>query len=678
MRPFTLIAAALMTATSTSIAATGPDQTPDLQRVVLSTGGVAYFELAARVEGDARLTLPVRLDQVDDVLKSLVVLDPAGAPAGVEVAGREPLAQRFRDLPFPAEALESPVALLLALRGAEVMTRGARELSGRILSVTQDRVRLPDGQGTVTRYRLTLASEQGLRHVLLEDLESLRFTDRELGAQVREALALIAAYRAKDTRSVHIHTHGQGAREVRLGYLAAAPLWKVTYRLALDPEGENALVQAWGLLENMTGRDWQGVQLSLSSGNPVTFRQSLYQSYYVERPEVPVEVLGRVLPPPDTGAVARPEPQAAPMPPMAAERALKRGRAAMLSAPAESFDEIMAGAAAEEAPPVAAASAEEVAEQVLFTVERPVDVAAGHSLMVPIVHRRLPARRLVLYQPETHPRHPLGAVRLTNESETALPPGVVTVYTAQEAGAYLGDARLDGIPAGDSRLLTFAVDRNLSVDRDSHSQREVTRGRIVAGVLHLTRLERRLTDYRLRTTQDRTLWLEHPRRSGWRLVSHRDARLEEETADRYRLGLDLEAGESQTLQVVEERQVEETQHLSNLRPQQIQLYANDKTLPDDLRAAFARVAELQARVEELEQAIRRAEAEVESVHEDQERIRRNMESLDRNSDLYRRYVDKLTAQEDRLEQTDRRLKSLRDAHTTARKALAKYVRDLTL
>ena len=45
-----------------------------LKRVVLSTGGVGYFEYEARVEGNATLALDVPLDQVDDVLKSLVDL----------------------------------------------------------------------------------------------------------------------------------------------------------------------------------------------------------------------------------------------------------------------------------------------------------------------------------------------------------------------------------------------------------------------------------------------------------------------------------------------------------------------------------------------------------------------------------------------------------------------------
>jgi hypothetical protein len=86
-----------------------------LKRVMLSTGGVGYFEHEAVIEGDAELELDVRLDQVDDVLKSIVVYDDQGGVGSVSLPGRAPLAQVFRDLPFPRAALESLVALLNAL-----------------------------------------------------------------------------------------------------------------------------------------------------------------------------------------------------------------------------------------------------------------------------------------------------------------------------------------------------------------------------------------------------------------------------------------------------------------------------------------------------------------------------------------------------------------------------------
>ena len=90
-----------------------------LKRVLLSTGGVGYFEYEAKVEGTAELSLNVRLDQVDDVLKSVVVYDDKGRVGTISLPGKTPLKEVFRELPFNREALGSPIALLSALRGAE-------------------------------------------------------------------------------------------------------------------------------------------------------------------------------------------------------------------------------------------------------------------------------------------------------------------------------------------------------------------------------------------------------------------------------------------------------------------------------------------------------------------------------------------------------------------------------
>lgn len=77
---------------------------------------------------------------------------------------------------------------------------------------------------------------------------------------------------------------------------------------------ELASLQGWAVLENLSGDDWDGIELTVVSGNPVTFTQALYQAYYVDRPEVPVEVFGRVMPSVDTGAIPLPGQQPMPAP----------------------------------------------------------------------------------------------------------------------------------------------------------------------------------------------------------------------------------------------------------------------------------------------------------------------------------------------------------------------------
>src|SRR5260370_9052209 len=75
-----------------------------LKRVMLSSGGLGYFEYEATVEGDATLKLTVSLQQVDDVLKSLEVYDDKVGVGGLSLPGRErhPLACKL--LPFDHES----------------------------------------------------------------------------------------------------------------------------------------------------------------------------------------------------------------------------------------------------------------------------------------------------------------------------------------------------------------------------------------------------------------------------------------------------------------------------------------------------------------------------------------------------------------------------------------------
>src|SRR5690606_7602814 len=235
------------------------------------------------------------------------------------------------------------------------------------------------------------------------------------------ALAAMTRLEDSDSRTLTVTMDGgTGERTVRVAYVVEVPLWKATYRLTLsdEPESGTASLQGWAVLENLTGEDWRNVELSVVSGNPVTFRQALYDAYYVDRPQVPVEVLGRVLPTVDGGAIRPPAATAGFG--IAGDRDF-----AALRAEASAAEEVVVsgarmplGAGSPNPAPSAVLAAEsaEAAAQVLFRVPQPVTIAAGDSVLVPIVARDVPARRVSLYQPETHPRHPLASVLLTNDT----------------------------------------------------------------------------------------------------------------------------------------------------------------------------------------------------------------------------------------------------------------------
>ena len=653
-----------------------------LKRVLLSSGGVAYFEHEAVVEGDAELALDVRLDQVDDVLKSIVVFDDAGGVGAIRLPGREPLAQLFRDLPFGPDALESPVRLLGQLKGAQVSVEGARGLSGRLVGVDAETVRLPDDGGSTVRHRVSLVTATGIRQFVLEEADSVRFDDPALQAQVQAALEGISRHRVRDRRTLTIDASGAGRRTVRVGYVVAAPLWKGTYRLTLAGDGKTGHLQGWAVIENMSGHPWNGVELTLASGNPVTFRQALYTAYYVDRPEVPVEVLGRVLPPPDTGVVplgrdeaakARPEEEAQRQ---AMMESVEMGAvtADMMAAPAE------APAPTTVAQAAVAAAAEEATTQVTFRIAEPITVGAGESVLVAVIDRDVPAAPVALYQPATHARHPLAAALLENATDTGLPPGVLTLYERGSAGAnYVGDARLGPLPSGDSRLLSFALDQNLLIDRETDSASRIVRGAISRGLLRLSVRQREATTYRIKSSakETRTLVIEHPRMAGWELVEP-EVEDPELTETAYRLPSEIEAGAARTVVVALERTMLEQVAIVDMTYDRMVAYAGMRELSPEVRRAFERLAELRAEVERHRTALQRIEQERAIIYEDQERLRDNLGRVPSNSDLYQRYLDKMSEEEDRLDQLAGEAGREQTALTAAESALADAIAQLEI
>jgi hypothetical protein len=142
-----------------------------LKRVVLSTAGVGYFEYEAEVQGDASLSLDVALDQVDDVLKSLVVFDSGGTAGEITLPGREPQTKILTGTPFEGAA-SSLADLLNRLTGAELRIGGPSPISGRLVHVYSQTERGPDNVA-VTRFRLVLMTDAGLQQMTLDDIGTM-------------------------------------------------------------------------------------------------------------------------------------------------------------------------------------------------------------------------------------------------------------------------------------------------------------------------------------------------------------------------------------------------------------------------------------------------------------------------------------------------------------------------
>lgn len=652
------------------------DELP-LKRVVLSTSGLAQFTHSGEAAAGSVIGLPVRLDQVDDVLKSLTIFDAAGSVGAVSLPGKTPLMELFRDLPFDQAALASQPDLLNALVGAEVEIEGSVNATGRVFRVEEEKVQLPNNGGETMRHRLTLVTPKGFVQAIIEELTALRFADETTRAQIDRALSGIATNRAKDQRILSITLAGEGKRPIGFSYVVAAPVWKTSYRLVLPKDGGKARLQGWGVLENLTGGDWKGVDLTLVSGNPVALKQPLYSAVFVDRPEIPVSSALRIVPRKDEAEEKGRDMVAAPH--------AKTSRA-LMAAPPSPAGAMGYGAGLQElreelGSAAHAAEAEEAATQVLYRFPSKITLASGSTMMIPFTDREIPASRTFVYQPETNATRPLAAVRLTNDGDSALPPGLVTSFETSADGSanFAGDAQLPLLSKGTTKFITFALDSKTDIRREDRGVKQTRLGKAARGELTLTVKSRWAIDYEITPPgeEDREVFIEEPRLDGWKQAG--DTKDVEETATRLRYRVVAPKGKTTKATLTREHTDYQTVSLTSLAPDRI--LATVSGLQNETGALKEAITKLSAVVGDITKANarkRELESEKKKIGDDQERIRKNLASVGQSSDLGRRYLDTLKAQEDRLAAIAAEEKKLDDDLAGKTKKAEEIAQDLAL
>ena len=436
-----------------------------------------------------------------------------------------------------------------------------------------------------------------------------------------------------------------------------APLWKASYRLLLPAaDGTEARLQGWATLENTTGADWPGIALSLQYGNPVTFHQALYRSYFVTRPEVPVEVLGRILPDVDTRARA-PARAAAPASPRRDEP-----RPAPPPPPSPMF------ATMEMAAPSEAAEVQEGVQDTSFAIAAPLALPAGHSASVPFLDRTVPARRVWLAPPDQP--HPLATIELTNDTQSSLPAGVLTLYGAPGETPFAGDARLGGLPRGETRLIAFAQDLRTGVETRREDRLTLAGLTAANGVLTVTRRTRQLTRVTLTgpATEARSLLVE-ARKTGAATIAPGFARPASETATAWRFAVDLAPGATKELVYALDRDEQETVALLD------DADAVDAvlTLPGagpEARAALGALTALRAREAELTRDRDQLAARRADIERDEARLRANLGALQPGDALRTRLLRQLDADETTHRELSTAIATAQTRVTAAHEALA--------
>ncbi|AKT40950.1 hypothetical protein [Chondromyces crocatus] len=623
-----------------------------LRRVVIYRNGVAYFEREGRVDAE-QVTFRVRKEKVGDFLATLAVMEAGGSSV--------------RSASFPVEVAEPG----------------------------------DDGDDAAPDPRF---------EVLLKPPPP-----RDGGPRKKDRL-----------ETVKLTLDGR-EHDLVVGYVAETPVWRPSYRLVLKGSGTSAQasspgqkeasgaktahLQAWGIVQNLSGEDWKNVRLTLVAGAPLAFQATLDQPAIPERPvvtdrgEVIASVptsetsLAQATPPPPPPAPP-PEPMledeemaegddmsgGAPMRPgRAATGAYGRGLAesqkkaedrarrepprapspSMKMAPQHAYD----AGASQQAMPAAPRNMSALAAVAMeggntrYDLPFPVDVPDKSATMVLLLAREVSGESIFLFAPDggvpDSSSHPFRVARFKNETNGLLERGPIAVF---EAGAFLGQGMVDPLPPGATTTVPFALERSLAVDTNRQESSEGARlAKIESGEIEIERDWVIHTKYAIRNGSDaaaKTL-VKHPRLHGTRL--HNPPK---DTEDNLGTGsalipISVPARGTAVLDVDERRTYNQrVDWLSQLADDAVKAYLKDPRAEAAVVQSLGQAWEIRGKLRPAVDERNALQDEQARLSQQSEELRRNLRAIEKNKaaeDLRRDLTNRLAKSSARLDEITKRL-----------------------
>ncbi len=677
-----------------------------LKRVVLYSNGVAYFERRGTVTGRAEIALDFKQSQIDDVLKSMLVLDLGkGRIESVSYNTSLPAEARLDEIPFSVDAAEPAglAAILKKLQGARVAVTGAtKSVTGAVLTVEDRPAEESDGEsstekaGKLTR-RLVISGDDGeLASFDLSDIRSLKVIDGDTRRDIKMFTEAKSAERRRESKTIIVASEGTGPRELVVSYTIAAPIWKTSYRVVLDKAGK-PFFQGWAIVDNVSEEDWNGVALSLVSGDPTSFIQPLQQPMFKYREEkalpegvhltpqrlsllgensnagmvggMPGGVPGGV-PGGRPGGVAGGYGDAAPPPPPDAP--LESGFAG--TSIADLGEAMRTGDAGVNT----AAEGMEAGDLFEYRVGQPVTVARNRSALIPIVQKEMTGERVSLYDGKSGGERPRNGFFVENTSGLTLEAGPLTVI---DGDAYGGEGELERLKPKEKRFIGFGTDLATKVTKKNERTKDpVALVRVKNGRFETIYVVNDRTTFTIanQTDRPRTLFLDFPMRDKWQFTDDvpKPESVEDGTA---RFRIELAPREVKTVPVTMKLKLADAYELANLTTRDLELFVNRNYLDEPSRKLFDRIFEIRTRRDDAGIRALQADEEIRTIETDQKRLRENITALGGKVEakqLIMRYVAKADAQESQLEQMRWDAKKARAEQVAAQAELDAFIRTI--
>jgi len=650
-----------------------------VKKVTLYKHGIGFFEREGSVASGDEARLDFKAGDMNDILKSLIVSDGSGGRiSAIRYDSNETLEQQLQKYPFKIGDQEFLSAFLDRIKGSRVELRsGDRVVTGAILG-SRAMEAGADSDKRFIREQVTLLLDSGdMANYDLAATTSIRLLDAGLESQLKEYLQAVAQAKSREKRSIYIDSSGSASRHLRISYISPTAIWKSSYRLSLrDAE---SMLEGWAIVDNTTDEDWNGVQLAVVSGQPISFISPLDTPRYgrreiAELPEDqaagPVVYAGSMEGVPPSLVASNAKIGTGSGNGYGAGSGAGRGGGVYKMPPgamgAVTQAVTLADTAQLQANSVEGATGATLGELFEYHFAGPVTIKKNESAMLPFLQDKITARKLLIYT-ERDGEHPVNAAEISNDTSKTLDGGPVTVF---DGGAYAGEALFETLKLGDKRLIGYAVDYGTRITTAFGSgHRTIREIHVKDGVLQLQYGERQTRTYTIRNVdpKPKILMLQQEGRNEYFVLSPNPT---ERTATAYRFEVKMPPNGSQLFKVEEERIYANSTAVLSATPDFLLTLVENKELTEHGRKQMQAVLDSKLRLAEDENNLQLATAQTGELSEDQSRLRADIDSLNRvkgQEDEVRKYSGELAGNEGQLDKLreQRRDLELRKANLEA-------------
>lgn len=329
----------------------------------------------------------------------------------------------------------------------------------------------------------------------------------------------------------------------------------------------------------------------------------------------------------------------------------------------------------------ALAIADDSTSETRYALSAPVRIPRRSAAMVAIVNRRVPGREVLLFRPDPSTprsaRHPFRAAHIVNDSNVSLIEGPVALFAR---GTYAGEGVLDGLAAGESTFLPYAIDRSTEILARPQTDRRPNRLISIAnGVMLVEDYSIRRTTYEVRAGErvPARIWIQHRTQYGYDPVDlPADS---EQSGAALVIPVDVEAGERTEL-VVEERRPMERRYAILSSSADLAVYVSSaEDLPAEVRAALEAALQQRAALGELEQRLRDVRSQVRVQSRRLAELQASLSAIERSrsaGELRRQLQQRLAATEAENERLTVQEADLTAQIAEARVRLTEAIREL--